>query len=124
MRRGIIAISVIGLWACASGIGTQSRLAPLWAPVTATADVDRFRIEPLNSAARLGENARVRVLSRLEATATCQTADGEQLGGDAQGLIVPSPAVPAPVEVVCKAGDASARAQVTFTDSRTLPVAD
>ncbi len=105
-------------------MGPQSGLAPLWQPVTATADVDRFRIEPLNSAARLGENARVRVLSRLDATATCQTADGEPLGGDAQGLVVPSPAVAVPVEIVCKAGDATARAQVTFTDSRTLPVAD
>lgn len=129
MRRGFIALGVLalgglGLSGCATGMGPQSRLGPLWQPVTASADVDRFRIEPLNGVARVGETARLSVLSRLDATATCQTADGEPLGGDAQGLIVPSPSVPAPVEIVCKAGDASARAQVTFTDSQTLPVAD
>jgi hypothetical protein len=124
MRRGIIGLVCLFLVSCAAGLGPKSKLAPLWQPVTLGADADKLRIEPLNSVARMGESARVRVLSRLDAAATCQTSDGEPLGGDAQGLAVPSPAAPAPVEIVCQAGGASARAQVTFTDSRTLPVTD
>ncbi|HTO68651.1 MAG TPA: S8 family serine peptidase [Myxococcota bacterium] len=111
-------------WACATGGGFAAKLAPLWRPVAAGADANRLRIEPLNSAARLGESAHLRVLSRETAAATCVTADGEQLGGDAQGLVVPSPAAAAPVEIVCKSGGAQAHAQVTFTDSHSLPVAD
>ena len=124
MRRGFIAFLACGLWACATGLGPESRLAPLWRPVTAGADADQLRIEPLNVVARVGESARLTVLSRQDASASCQTADGEPLSGDSEGLVVPSPAVPAPVEVVCQAGEARARAQVTFTDSKTLPVAD
>ncbi|MFI5314774.1 MAG: S8 family serine peptidase [Myxococcota bacterium] len=124
MRRGFIALLCGSLWACATGLGPESQLAPLWRPVAATADADRLRIEPRNAVARLGENARLQVQSTLNASASCQTADGEGLSGDAEGLVVPSPSVPTPVEVVCQAGDARARAQVTFTDSKTLPVAD
>jgi hypothetical protein len=102
----------------------ESKLAPLWRAVSPTSDANRLRIEPLNAVARLGESAHLSVLSTQSVAASCQTADGDGLGGDAQGLVVPSPAVPAPIEVICKAGDAQARAQVTFTDSKTLPVSD
>jgi hypothetical protein len=124
MKRGFIALAAGCLWACATGMGLESKLSPLWRAVTASADADKLRVEPLNGVARLGENARLRVLSRLEAGVGCQTADGEALAGDGDMLVVPSPSVPAPVEVVCQAGGARAHAQVTFTDSKTLPVAD
>lgn len=124
MRRGFLALLACGLWACATSVGPEAKLAPLWRPVALGADANRLKVEPLNSAARMGESAHLRVLSTQTGTADCKTADGELLGGDAEGLVVPSPPVAAPVEVVCKVGDASARAQVTFTDSRTLPVAD
>ena len=128
MKKGFIgAFSAVGLaclWACATGIGPASKLSPLWRAVAATADADKLRIEPLNGVAHLGEGARLRVLTRLDAAVGCQTADGEALSGDGDMLVVPSPPVPAPVEVVCRAGEARARAQVTFTDSVTFPVAD
>ncbi|HXZ86882.1 MAG TPA: S8 family serine peptidase, partial [Myxococcota bacterium] len=111
-------------WACATGGGPDAKLGPLWRAIAPTADANRLRIEPLNSVARMGESAHLQVLSTQSLAASCQTADGEGLGGDAQGLVVPAPPVPAPVEVICKAGDAQARAQVTFTDSKSLPVAD
>ena len=124
MRRGFLVLLACGLGACATSLGPEAKLAPLWKPVALGADANRLKIEPVNSAARMGESAHLHVLSTQTATADCKTADGEVLGGDAEGLVVPSPAVATPVEVVCKVGDATARAQVTFTDSRILPVAD
>jgi hypothetical protein len=114
-----------GLVSCAtSPLAPTQALAPLWQSVPPAGADATLKIEPANSAARLGENARLRVLSSAADTVSCQTADGEALGGDAAGLVVPPPAVPAPVTVVCQAAGARAEAQVTFTDARTLPLAD
>jgi subtilase family protein len=123
MKKGILALGVC-LASCATGIGPNSELAPLWHAVTASADADRIRIDPLNSVARMADKARLHVLTTLSTPVACTTADGEPLYGEGDALVVPAPAVPAPVEVVCKSGEAQARAQVTFTDSQTLPVAD
>ena len=122
MRRGILALGVC-LLSCAS-LEQKAELAPLWKPVAATADADKLRIDPLNSVARMGDKGRLHVATTLATPVACTTADGETLYGEGDALIVPAPAVPAPVEVVCKSGEAQARAQVTFTDSQTLPVAD
>src|SRR5262245_15389797 len=124
MRRAIVSLIACAACSCATGLGPGAKLAPLWKPVALGADANRLKIEPLNSVARLGESAHLRVLSTQAGTADCKTADGEALGGDAEGLAIPSPALAAPVEIVCKIGDATARAQVTFTDSKSLPVAD
>ena len=124
MRRQLLCVPVLcALAACATHLG-DAKLSPLWRSVAAGADANRLKIEPMNSVARMGDSAHLRVLSTLSGTADCKTAAGEALGGDAAGLVVPSPAAAAPVEVVCKLGDASARAQVTFSDSKVLPVAD
>src|SRR5215468_7178313 len=114
MRRGILALA-LGLSSCATGIGRKAELAPLWKPVVATADADKLRIDPLNSAAHMGDPARLHVATTLSSPVSCTTADGETLFGEGDALVVPAPALPSPVEVVCKAGDAQARAQVTFT---------
>jgi hypothetical protein len=92
--------------------------------VAASADANRLRIEPLNGVARLGEKGRFHVLTTQSASVGCKTADGETLYGEGDAVVVPSPSVAVPVEVVCQAGDATARAQITFTDSKTLPVAN
>jgi len=123
MRRGILALGVC-LASCATGLGQKAELAPLWKPVAATADADKLRIDPLNSAVRMGDKGRLHVATTLTTPVACTTADGETLYGEGDALVVPAPAVPAPVEVVCKSGEAVAHAQVTFTDSQTLPVAD
>jgi hypothetical protein len=131
MKTGFFGRCVFGagllgvLISCAtSPLAPTQALAPLWRPVSPAGAAATLKIEPANSAARLGESARLRVLSSEADTVSCQTADGEPLGGDAQGLVVPAPAVPSPVTVVCQAAGARAEAQVTFTDSRTLPLAD
>jgi subtilase family protein len=123
MRKGILALGGC-LLSCATGLGQKAELAPLWKPVSATADAGKLRIDPLNSAARMGDKGRLHVATTLSSAVSCTTADGETLYGEGDALIVPAPAVPTPVEVVCRSGDAQARAQVTFTDSQTLPVAD
>jgi hypothetical protein len=123
MRRGILAVGLC-LVSCATGIGEKSQLAPLWKAVAGTADTDKLRIDPLNSVARMGDKGRLHVATTLASPVSCTTADGEPLYGEGDALVVPAPAVPAPVEVVCQSGAARARAQVTFTDSQTLPVAD
>ncbi|HTO53938.1 MAG TPA: S8 family serine peptidase [Myxococcota bacterium] len=123
MKKGILALAAC-LVSCATGSGPGSDLAPLWRAVSASADADKLRIEPLNGAARMGDKARLHVLTTLATPVACTTADGEPLYGEGDALVVPAPAVPAPVEVVCKSGEAQAHAQVTFTDSQTLPVAD
>jgi subtilase family protein len=121
MKKGILAVGVC-LLSCVTGGGPKQELGSLWHAVTASADADKLRIDPLNSVARMGDKGRLHVATTLTTPVSCTTADGEPLYGEGDALIVPAPAVPAPVDVVCKSGEAQAHAQVTFTDSATLPV--
>ena len=110
--------------ACATAILPGPALPPLWLPVAAPGDPDALRIEPQNGAARLGEDAVLRISGARAGEAICQLADGESLALSAGALQVPSPSVASPATVVCRAGELRADAQITFTDARTLPVAD
>jgi hypothetical protein len=76
MRRGFLGFLACALWACATAMGPEAKLAPLWRPVALGADANRLKIEPLNSVAVLGQAAHLRVLSTQTATADCKTADG------------------------------------------------
>ena len=71
MRRGFLVFLACGLGACASALGPEAKLAPLWKPVALGADANRLKIEPVNSAARMGESAHLHVLSTQTATADC-----------------------------------------------------
>lgn len=128
MRRGFLGLVWAGvcLWlcGCATVLSPLPALAPLWRPAPAPGAPDGLRIEPRNLSARLGEAASLRVLGTGAADARCQLSDGEALELGAEGLHVPSPGFAAPVSVLCQAGELRAEAQVTYTDSRTLPVAD
>jgi subtilisin family serine protease len=97
-------------------------LPELWrAPAPASAP-ERLRIEPLHSVAGLGESVHLRVEGPLAAHAHCVTAGGETEAPPA--LEIRSPERPGVVDVLCGADGARAAAQVTFTDSQTLPAAD
>ena len=128
MRRGFFGFVWAGvcLWlsGCATVLSPLPALAPLWRPAPVPGAPDGLRIEPRNLSARLGEAASLRVLGTGAADARCQLSDGEALELGAEGLHVPSPGFAAPVSILCQAGELRAEAQVTYTDSRTLPVAD
>ncbi len=116
-------VSVL-LCACATVLEPSPALPPLWRPAAAPGDAETLRIEPRNSSATLGAEATLRVLGTAAADARCQQSDGEPLAQGIDGLRVPSPSVASPATVLCQAGELRAEAQVTFTDSQTLPVAD
>ncbi len=128
MSRGfsgfVGAVAVVSLCACATVLTPTPTLPPLWRGATSAGDPDALRIEPRNTSARLGDEARLRVVGTNSGDAHCQLADGEVLARDGEVLRVPSPSVSVPTTVLCRAGDLSAEAQITFTDSRTLPVDD
>lgn len=128
MRRGFfgvvwagVCLSVCG---CATVLSPLPALPPLWRPAPEPEAPDGLRIEPRNLSARLSETASLRVLGTGAADARCQLSDGEALELRADGLRLASPGFAAPVSILCQAGELHAEAQVTFTDSRTLPVAD
>ncbi len=112
------------LCACATVLMPSPALPPVWQPAEAPGDPDALRIEPRNTAARLGEESLLQVAGARAGDASCQLSDGAALALDAGQLRVPSPSVATPATVVCQAGELRAEAQVTFTDSRTLPVSD
>ncbi len=116
--------SCVVLCACATVLEPLPQLPPAWQPVSEPGDPDALRVTPLHSASRLGEAAQLRVEGTRAGEAVCQLADGEALALAGAGLRVPSPGVATPATVLCHAGELRAEAQVTFTDARTLPVAD
>ena len=128
MSRGFLgfvwASVCLCLCACATVLSPSPDLPPLWQPAAAPGDPDALHIEPRNASARLGEVALLHVAGASAGVARCQLSDGESLALDGGQLRVPSPAVATPATVLCQAGELRADAQVTFTDSRTLPVSD
>ena len=126
MSRGFLGFVVVALYlcACATALLPAPALPPLWRPAALPGDPDGLRIEPRNSSARLGSEARLRVVGASAADARCQLSDGEALAKDGDGLRVPSPSVASPATVLCHSGELRAEAQVTFTDAQTLSVAD
>ncbi len=123
-RGWVISGLGLSLCACATALLPAPSLPPLWRAAAAPGDADALRIEPLNSAAQLGQDARLSVRGARAAEASCQLADGEALALEGELVRVPSPPVAAPATVLCQAGELRAEAQVTFTDSVSLPVAD
>ena len=121
-----LARASVGLFlcACATVLSPSPALPPVWQPAAAPGDPDALRIEPRNASARLGEEALLRVAGARAREASCQLSDGATLPLDGGQLRVPSPSVATPATVLCHAGELRAEAQVTFTDSRTLPVSD
>jgi len=112
------------LYACATALLPGPELPPLWRAVGAPAEPEVLRVEPLNSASRLGEEVVLHVAGTRAGEAICQLSDGESLALSGGSLRVPSPSVATPATIVCHAGELRAEAQITFTDARTLPVAD
>ena len=123
--RGFVGLGLaLGLSACATALLPAPALPPLWRPAVAPGDPEALGIEPLNSAAVVGSEARLKVLGANAADARCQLSDGEALELSGGVVRVPSPSVATPATVLCQAGELRAEAQVTFTDAKTLPVAD
>jgi hypothetical protein len=120
----VVCAFALGLSACATALLPTPALPPLWRAAVAPGDAEALAIEPLNSVARLGVETTLRVVGASVAEARCQLADGEPLALDGGALRVPSPGVASPATVLCQAGELRAEAQVTFTESHTLPVAD
>jgi len=96
-------------------------LPPLWRPPPKPEQPALLRIEPRLSAARLGESATLRVVGELAGGVQCRGPAGPISGPELQ---VSGPPQPAVVNVSCASAAVSAEAQVTFTDSATLPVDD
>lgn len=121
MCRSLLA-SVLFVWvlACA-GLDAQAPLPEppeLWSAPPAPDDPERLSLEPRSSVARLGESVSLTLHGRDAERARCsQPRQGFSID-------VPSPGRQSAVEVECTAGAWAAYAQVTFTDSAELPVAD
>ncbi len=91
-----------------------------WRTPGATSHREELRLEPARIAATLSSEAPLRVLGSLAASATCRAGAREVAGPE----LVVSGGSEGVVDVECRAGDRVARAQVTFTSARLLPLAD
>jgi hypothetical protein len=122
--RGV-ACALVGLWALACARPPEPPATPAlalerWQAPAAAEHPEELSLEPPRVAATVSSEVRLRALGSLRARATCRTGARELAGPE---LVVSAPAEGA-VDVECRAGDRVARAQVTFTSARLLPLAD
>lgn len=114
MRRLLCGLGCLVVLACVSPPPSTGPDVVLWRPPAAPSDPALLSIEPARVAVRVGELATLRVEGSRAHKARCTWQAGASQ--DPRLRIGPLSA-PGVVDVVCRAGELSVNAQVTFTDA-------